>query len=271
MNITPSINLPELHSVWPENQTPFASPDDGVLPRLSLYLPSEEYRTGQTVLILPGGGYGMVSSPKEGHRPAQYLNAHGVAAAVLEYRHAPQRHPVPLCDTQRAIRLVRQWAGQNGLDSGQVGIMGFSAGGHLAGSLATQAEVPESRAGDAADSRSHFPDFTILLYPVVSLTAPFSHFGSRDNLLGTPCDPTLAEKLSIEKAITADTSPMFIAHAQDDPAVPVANALTLTAALTEKNVKAELHVYPEGGHGFGMAANHSWGPALLNWLKNLPQ
>lgn len=269
MNTDPAIHLPQSAPVWPSRPIPFASPEDGNLPTLTLYLPSEEYRTGQTVLILPGGGYGMVSSAKEGHRPAQYLNAHGIAAAVLEYRHAPQRHPVPLCDAQRALRRVRHWAGEHGLNKNQVGIMGFSAGGHLAGSLSTQPEVPESRGGDAADGEPFLPDFTILLYPVVSFTAPHSHFGSRDNLLGIPCDPELAEQLSIEKAVTDQTPPMFIAHAQDDGAVPVANALDLASALTQKGVPAELHVYPEGGHGFGLAANHPWGPALLNWLNNL--
>ena len=188
---------------------------------------------------------------------------------MLEYRHAPQRHPVPLCDSQRALRLLREWAGQNGLDPNQVGVMGYSAGGHLAGSLSTQPEVPESQVGDAADAQSYLPNFTILLYPVVSLTKPYSHFGSRDNLLGVPCDPALAEQLSIENAITPETQPMFIAHAQDDQAVPVANALALTSSLTAQGVKAELHVYPEGGHGFGMAANHAWGPSLLLWLKQL--
>jgi len=267
MQSTPSHNLPVEHPLWPESQTPFASEADGELPRLTLYLPSEEYRTGQTVLILPGGGYGMVSTPKEGHRPAQYFNAHGIAAAVLEYRHAPQRHPVPLCDAQRAMKLLRHWATTNGLHPNQTGVMGFSAGGHLAASLATQPEVVETRVGDELDPVSWYPDFTVLIYPVVSLTAPYSHFGSRDNLLGIPADPDLAEKLSIEKAVTSNTSPMFIVHAQNDGGVPVANALELTRALTEKGVAADLHVYNSGGHGFGMADNHEWGPTLLRWLE----
>jgi acetyl esterase/lipase len=269
MQITPSINLPYELPVWPEKLTPFASSDDGQLPRLTVYLPSDEHRTGQTVLILPGGGYGGVSTPKEGHRPAQYLNAHGIAAAVLEYRHAPQRHPVPLCDAQRALRLLRNWAQENGLDPHQVGVMGYSAGGHLAGSLATQPALAGAKIGDALDNVPCHPNFAILIYPVVSLTAAFSHFGSRDNLLGVPCDPVLAEQLSIEKVITPQTPPMFIVHAQDDAGVPVANALALTTALTEQGVKAELHIYPEGGHGFGMANNHPWGPALLKWLEKI--
>ncbi|MGA0334072.1 MAG: alpha/beta hydrolase [Kiritimatiellia bacterium] len=267
MKSTPSINLPTILPVWPENRKPFASPEDGELPRLTLYLPSEEFRTGQSVLILPGGGYGGVSTPKEGHRPAQYLAAHGVAAAVLEYRHSPQRHPVPLCDAQRALRRLREWAEAQQLDTDKVGVMGFSAGGHLAGSLATQPEVPESKAGDSSDTYSCKPDFCILLYPVVSLTADYSHFGSRDNLLGVPCDPQLADQLSLEKAVQPDTCPMFLFHTQEDAGVPVQNSLALTQALTENGVPAELHIYPKGPHGIGLAQNHAWAPALLRWLN----
>lgn len=266
MKTDPSVNLPEIVSLWPAGKVPMAGPEDGALPRLTVYLPSEEYRTGQSVLILPGGGYGGLSSAKEGHRPAQYLNAHGIAAAVLEYRHAPQRHPVPLMDAQRGLRMLRSFVDEHGLSTEQVGVMGFSAGGHLAGSLATQPPVEDGGVGDAVDGNSCRPDFSILIYPVVSFTASYSHFGSRDNLLGIPADPGLAEQLSIEKAVTPDTPRMFIVHAQNDAAVPVANALVLTQALRDHGVAADLHVYAGGGHGFGMAANHEWGPALLAWL-----
>ena len=142
----------------------------------------------------------MVSTPKEGHRPAQLLAANGIAAAVLEYRHAPSRHPVPLLDAQRAIRVTRSAAVANGLNPARVGIMGFSAGGHLAGSAATQAAHPEALVGDEIDAQSCAPDLLILIYPVVSLTAPFSHFGSRDSLLGPGHDPALAEQLSRARA-----------------------------------------------------------------------
>lgn len=266
MNTSPSVNLPEILSLWPAGEVPLAGPEDGDLPRLTVYLPSEEYRTGQSVLILPGGGYGGLSSAKEGHRPAQYLNAHGVAAAVLEYRHAPQRHPVPLIDAQRGLRRLRAFADEHGLSAEHVGVMGFSAGGHLAGTLATQPSVDEGRVGDAIDEISCKPGFAILIYPVVSFTAPYSHFGSRDNLLGEDADPGLADRLSIEKAVTPATPRMFLVHAQNDVAVPVANSLVLAQALSDHGVPADLHVYAEGGHGFGMAANHEWGPALVNWL-----
>ena len=261
-----SINLPQTIPVWPAGHIPFASPDDGVFPRLTFYLPSAEHRTGQTVLIFPGGGYEMVSTPKEGHRPAQLLAAHGIAAAVLEYRHAPQRHPVPLTDAQRALRMVRQKAIEHGLDATKVGCMGFSAGGHLAGSLATQPEVKEGRIGDALDTISFKPDFFIMIYPVVSLTSPYSHFGSRGNLLGPNASAEQAERLSIEKAVTSDTPPCFIIHGQNDDAVPVNNSLLLYRALTEHGVTATMHLYEKTGHGFGLGVNHPWGRALIEWL-----
>lgn len=266
MQAHPSINLPRSVPVWPQDRTPFASPDDGAFPNLTLYLPSEEHRTGQSVLILPGGGYGGLSSAKEGHRPAQYLNAHGIAAGVLEYRHAPQRHPAPLADAQRGFRILRSRAVEQGLNQDGVGVMGFSAGGHLAGCLATQPLVEKVNLGDDLDAVPPRPDFAILLYPVVSLSAGFSHGGSRENLLGPDPDPALAERLSVEKAVTPETPPMFLFHTQADAGVPVANSLALVEALTAKGVEADLHVFARGVHGIGLADNHSWGRLLLDWL-----
>lgn len=267
MRRSPSINLPKTINLWPEGKKPFASAADEDFPTLTCYLPSDEFRTGQTVLIFPGGGYEMVSSPKEGHRPAQFLAAHGIAAAVLEYRHAPQRHPVPLMDAQRALRMVRQKAVENGLDINKIGCMGFSAGGHLAGSLATQPEVQEGRVGDALDTVSFRPDFFVMIYPVVSFVSPCSHFGSRDNLLGKDAPLKTAEKLSIENAVTAQTPPCFIAHGQKDTAVPVENAILLYQALTKHNVPATMHLFEKDAHGFGLGDNHPWGRLLLDWLK----
>jgi acetyl esterase/lipase len=266
MQAHPSINLPQSLAVWPDQQKPFAGPDDQDFPRLTYYLPSEEHRTGQTVLILPGGGYGLVSTAKEGHRPAQLLCAHGIAAAVLEYRHSPQRWPVPLLDAQRALRICRRKALEHGLDAAQVGVMGFSAGGHLAGTLAMHPEHPESRIGDEIDAVSCRPDFQILIYPVVSFEQPFSHFGSRDNLLGKPANPDLIQRLSLENLVDADSPPAFILHAQDDDSVLPQNSLLLAQSLTGHGVKTELHLIPDGGHGFGLAANLPWGRWLLEWL-----
>ena len=261
-----SINLPESLTVWPEGKKPFASTDDADFPTLTYYLPSAEYRTGQTVLVIPGGGYGMVSTPKEGHRPAQLLAVNGIAAAVLEYRHLPQHHPVPLLDAQRAMRILRQKAIENQLDPNKIGCMGFSAGGHLSGSLATQPVVQEGLIGDALDSISCMPNFFIMIYPVVSFTAPCSHFGSRDNLLGVNAPKELVEQLSIEKSVTAETPPCFIYHGQADDVVPVENAILLYQALTQHGVPATMHLYENEVHGGGLGNNHPWGRLLLEWL-----
>jgi acetyl esterase/lipase len=267
MESRPSPNLPQLIPLWPAGRTPLASAEDGELPRLTYYLPSDEFRTGQSILILPGGGYGMVSTPKEGHRPAQLFAAQGIAAAVLEYRHSPSRHPVPLLDAQRAMRRLRSLALTHGLRPDRVGVMGFSAGGHLAGTVATQPAHPDGLVGDELDPIGAHADFAALIYPVVSLVEPWSHFGSRDNLLGTPHDASLARRLSLENAVTPQTPPMFITHEQLDAVVPVANSLALYAALTAQRVPATLLVTEGDVHGAGLGANQPWGAALLAWLS----
>lgn len=266
MQVHETMNLPAAMPLWPAGRTPFATPEDAGLPTFTYYLPSSEYRTGQSVLILPGGGYWLVSTPKEGHRPAQLLAANGIAAAVLEYRHAPSRHPVPLIDAQRAMRLLRDLAVKNGLRADRVGVMGFSAGGHLAGTVATQPAHAGGVVGDGLDSVSPAANFAALIYPVVSLVEPWSHFGSANNLLGEPHDPALAASLSVEKNITPDTPPMFLAHMQGDGGVPCQNSLALYEALTARKVPAALRIYEGEGHGFGLAANHPWGRDLLEWL-----
>lgn len=266
MNCHPPINLPRPLPLWPEGRTPSASEHDGEFPRFTYYLPSGEYRTGTSMLILPGGGYNLVSTPKEGHRPAMLLSAHGIAAAVLEYRHAPRRHPVPLMDAQRGLRLLRSLAAEHGLRTDDVAVMGFSAGGHLAGSLATQQEVPGGRVGDVLDDIHFRPDRAALLYPVVSLVETWAHSGSGKNLLGEDADPALIEQLSIERAVSAETPPMFLFHTQEDGGVSVTNSIRMAEALTEARVPADLHVFAKGAHGIGLAGNHPWGRLLLDWL-----
>ena len=177
---------------------------------------------------------------------------------------------MPLLDTQRGLRICRQLANDHGLEEDQVGVMGFSAGGHLAGSLAMHPDLPEGNIGDALDAVSSQPNFQILIYPVVSFEKPFSHFGSRDNLLGKPADPELVSKLSLENLASADAPPAFFVHAQNDGSVPPENSHALVQALTQHRVKAEFHLIAEGGHGFGLAANLSWGRWLLEWLAQKP-
>ena len=266
MHAAPSENLPVTIPLWPEGRTPLSSAEDAGLPAFTYYLPSDEYRTGQSVLILPGGAYARVSTAKEGHRPAQLLAAHGVAVAVLEYRHAPSRYPVPLIDAQRGMRLLRSLAASHKLRENAVGVMGFSAGGHLAGLVATQPPHPSGLVNDTLDAISPAADFAALIYAVVSLVAPYAHAGSTQNLLGDPPDPALAESLSIEQCITGSTPPIFLAHMQGDPGVPCRNALELYAELTRHMVPTVLHIYEGDAHGFGLAANHPWGRDFLEWL-----
>lgn len=259
-------NLPLEIPVWPEGACPLRRPEESYLPRLTLYRPSPEHRSGPSVLILPGGGYAHLSIDKEGHRPAQFLASHGLAAAVLEYRHSPNRHPVPLLDTQRALRLLRQQAAELDLNTEAVGIMGFSAGGHLAGCAATQPQEAAATAGDAADALPAQPDFAILIYPVVTFLETCRHEGSLHHLLGEEPPPDLLSQLSIEKAVTPQTPPMFIAHGQADNPVPPENAIRLYQALTRHGCEATLHIYQRQPHGFGMGANHPWTRDLLEWL-----
>ncbi len=262
-----SNNIPFQIQVWPDCQTPHSIAEDIELPTLTYYLPSNEYRSGQSMLLLPGGGYRRLSSFKEGHRPAQLLAANGIAAAVLEYRHAPNKYPTPLLDAQRAMRILRQKAAKyDDLNENAVGVMGFSAGGHLAGLTATHSEHPDGRVGDELDTIPCIANFAALIYPVVSFGRTYSHNGSENNLLGTEATDTLQQKLSIENAINKSTPPMFIAHGQLDESVPSENAIVLYQALTRHKIPANLHIYEDTAHGIGIAANHPWSQALLQWL-----
>ena len=266
MTTHPSINLPRQLLLWPDRRTPRRSPADGDLPRLTYYLPSDEFRSGQSVLILPGGGYQLVSSPKEGHRPAQLLAARGIAAGVLEYRHAPQRHPVPLLDAQRAMRWMRAESIAHGLDPGRVGCMGFSAGGHLAGCLAMLPDLAESAIDDEVGRQPCHPDFALMIYAVVTMVESFANQASPRNLLGDNPQPRQLAELSLERAAHPGCPPFFIAHGRDDTVVPVRNALALYSALLECGVPATMHLYQDFSHGVGLAANHPWGQAMLDWL-----
>ncbi|KTF68499.1 alpha/beta hydrolase [Sphingomonas sp. HT-1] len=211
---------------------------------------------GTAVMLIPGGGYGFLAIDNEGEEQARWLNAIGVTAFILHYRLPTEgwsnRSIVPLADAQRALRLIRASATRYGVDAKRVLTLGFSAGGHLAGSLATRHAERVYAPVDAADQQSARPDLAGLIYPVVSLSASFTHGGSRDNLFGTAADPKALSQASVENRVTGDTPPLFLAHASDDGLVPIANSLALYQAALATQCPSELHAFDQGGHGFGV-------------------
>ena len=207
------------------------------------------------VLLVPGGGYGFLAIDNEGEEQARWLNARGVTCFILSYRLPGEgwanRATVPLQDAQRAMRVIRGRAASYGVDPKRVAALGFSAGGHLAGSLATRFDERVYAPVDAADQQSARPDLAGLIYPVVSLSAPFTHGGSRDALFGPGADAALLRAASVETRVTEATPPIFLAHASDDGLVPIGNSIALYQAMLEKGRETEFHGFDKGGHGFG--------------------
>jgi acetyl esterase/lipase len=228
-------------------------------PTLDLYIPDADKATGACVLVLPGGGYQMLTVPGEGPAPAKFFLSHNVAAFVLRYRHGPRYHyPTTLLDAQRALRLIRARAQEYHVDPAKVGVFGGSAGGHLAAMMATLYDnnlLPEAPyAADATDGLSAKPAFALLLYPVIDLTDnAITHRGSRTNL--TQNDASLYEALSPQKHVTRDTPPVFLVHGTNDRLVPVKNSLLFYEACLKAGVPVEMHLLENAQHGFGMAAS----------------
>ncbi len=217
---------------------------------------------------LPGGGYQHLAFDKEGTDVARWLNARGVAAFVLKYRLGPKyHHPIELGDAQRAVRVVRG----GGYGVRQVGVWGFSAGGHLAASVGTMWDGGKAGAADAVERESCRPDFLVLGYPVITMEEPFVHTGSRDNLLGIPAPAALVEEMSLEKRVTSDAPPTFLFTTTDDKTVPVMNSVMFYSALVEKKVPAELHIFQQGPHGVGLAPGFpdlkGWPDLVATWMR----
>ncbi|HQJ54158.1 MAG TPA: alpha-L-fucosidase [Planctomycetota bacterium] len=260
---------PDTIVLWPQGAPDAAGGAGDTVPALKAFFPPREHMTGAAVVVCPGGGYGALA-PHEGAPVAEWLNSLGVAGFVLTYRHAPRyKHPAPLRDAQRAIRAVRAGADAWGLDR-RVGILGFSAGGHLATTAATHFDAGNAAAPDPIDRESSRPDLAIPIYPVVTMGA-FTHQGSRRNLLGEDPSPALLGLLSNETQVTRETPPMFLVHTYDDAAVPVENSLLLAAALRKAGVPFELHLYERGPHGFGLGGGDrilgGWPERCADWLR----
>jgi acetyl esterase/lipase len=245
------------------------------IPTLTPFFANPDTATGAAVVVLPGGGYGGLA-PHEGRDYAMWLNELGVSAFVLKYRlgSGGYRHPVMLNDAARAVRYVRSKAGEWKIDPNRVGIMGSSAGGHLASTALTHFDAGDPNAADPIDRQSSRPDLGILCYPVITMGEK-THQGSKRNLLGENPAPELVQLLSNELQVTKDTPPTFIFHTVEDTAVVVDNALMFAAALTRNKVPFALHVYPKGPHGIGLgtrnwdpAARHPWVGQCARWLKD---
>jgi acetyl esterase/lipase len=246
--------------------------DESDIPALTVYLPRTMTAATPAMIVCPGGGYVRLASNHEGRQIASYLNSLGMAAFVLRYRLGPRyHHPIELGDAQRAIRIVRSRATEWRLDPTRIGIMGFSAGGHLAMSASTTFDSGDARAADPIDRAGSRPDFAVLAYPVISMTAPWTHQGSKQNLLGDGANADLAKRLSGEFAVTKQTPPTFIFHTNEDTTVPVENSLHYFLALRQSGVPAEMHVFEKGPHGVGLANDNAalspWSVLLANWLR----
>jgi acetyl esterase/lipase len=255
--------------LWPAG-TPNASGEEKEdKPTLVPYLVSGA-EPAAAVVVCPGGGYSR-RADHEGEPVAKWLNTLGISAFVVHYRVAPYRHPNPLMDAQRAIRTVRHNAAEWNIDPKRVGILGFSAGGHLASSAGTHYDHGDAGSTDPIERQSCRPDALVLCYPVITFGPLNAHGGSRNNLLGSSPEPALVELMSNEKQVTEDTPPAFIWHTADDPVVPVENAMMFASALRNNKVPFELHVYESGRHGLGLAAEHpqafTWTDVCGHWLK----
>jgi acetyl esterase/lipase len=242
------------------------------IPTITLYAVPKDKASGAAFVVCPGGGYGGLAG-HEGEPVARWLNTLGITSVVLKYRLGSHgyRHPVELGDVQRAIRCVRANSSEWGVDPKRIGVLGFSAGGHLASSAATHFDAGDPKAADPVDQLSSRPDLAILIYPVITMTDPFTHGGSRQNLLGDKPDPQLIDLMSNEKQVTPQTPPCFLVHTADDGAVPVENSLNFAAACRKNKVPVELHVLEHGPHGFGLGGIDpvlsTWPADAARWLE----
>jgi len=229
-------------------------------PTLTVYLPSKT--NGKMILMCPGGGYARLAIDHEGHDMAAWFNAQGIGYAVLKYRLPNQHSEIPLSDAEQAIKIIRNHAEEWGINPNQIGVMGASAGGHLASTLATHYSSEATR-----------PDFQILLYPVISMDETITHGGSRKNLIGENPSQELIEKYSNELQVTQNTPPAFITLSHDDKSVPAENSIRYYLNLLSYGIPTSLHIYPIGGHGWGFRDNFiykkEWTGELEKWLREL--
>ena len=259
--------------LWPNGAPDALGNEEKDIPAITPFLPDAQKATGAAMVICPGGGYGGLAQ-HEGKDYALCLNQHGITAFVLKYRlgSSGYRHPAMLNDAARALRLVRAKSAEWKIDPRRVGIMGSSAGGHLASTLLTHFDAGKSDADDSVERKSSRPDLGILCYTVITM-GERTHQGSKNNLLGKDPSPELVKLLSNELQVTKETPPCFIFHTDEDTAVPVENSLAFAAALRRAGVPFDLHIYQKGRHGIGLADQppfehpHPWANDCFFWLK----
>jgi acetyl esterase/lipase len=265
---------PASFPLWPDGAPGALGKEEKDIPTLTVYLPEPDKATGAAFVICPGGGYGGLAN-HEGDHYARFLNEQGVAGFVLKYRLGPAgyRHPIMLGDAARAIRTVRGRAQEWRIDPRRIGIMGSSAGGHLASTLLTHFDAGKADAADSIERQSSRPDAGILCYAVITM-GQYTHQGSKKNLLGDDPSAELVDELSNELHVTKATPPCFIWHTYEDNAVPVENSLQFAAALRKAGVPFDLHIYEKGPHGLGLGSReydpekrHPWTADCIYWLK----
>ncbi|HOB85110.1 MAG TPA: alpha/beta hydrolase [Bacteroidales bacterium] len=242
-------------------------------PSLTVFLPPKEKATGTAVLICPGGGYGALAFNHEGNDIAKWLNDNGIAGIILKYRLPSDlimkdKSIGPLQDAQEAMRTIRRNAASWNINPSKIGVIGFSAGGHLASTLSTHFD---DMVYEVKDNTSARPDFSILMYPVITMDASFTHMGSRKNLIGDNPSEEAVRHFSNELQINEKTPPAFLVHSADDKAVPIKNSITYYEALSKLSIPSELHIFQKGGHGYGLAigkdTQSSWPGLCMKWLK----
>jgi acetyl esterase/lipase len=283
--------LPSVLTLWPEGvpaavraDAPAARGDVGTervdanggianvsVPTLTVVPPAVDRPNGTAVILCPGGGYSYLSWAREGQQYAAWLSTLGITTFILKSRLQAWGHPAPLQDVLRAIRLVRSRAAEFGVDPKRIGVMGSSAGGHLAASASTLFDHADGRTGAALDAVSARPDFALLAYPVITMMDPAAHAGSRKALLGANPGPAELALMSVERQVSAATPPTLLLHTQGDKAVPVDNSILYYQALTRAGVPAEMYLFEQGGHGIGMRDGlgnaSAWPRRAEDWLR----
>jgi acetyl esterase/lipase len=264
---------PKTELLWPKGAPGAKGDAPADKPTLITYVPERDKANGAAIVVCPGGGYGGLAMSHEGHDIAKWLNSFGVAAFICDYRHRGKGygHPAPLQDAQRAIRTVRARGAELGVDPARVGILGFSAGGHLASTAATHFDKGKPDSDDAIERVGSRPDFAVLCYAVIAFDEEYTHKGSQNNLLGKDAPADLLRRFSNEKQVTAETPPTFLWHTNEDTGVPPENSIYFYLALRKAKVPAELHIYEHGKHGLGLApslpAVASWSRTCEEWMR----